>query len=46
MSIRLTALDDSRRAEIHTMDGVLRGSDHLVEISDLLDGDLRAERTA
>lgn len=35
MAIRLTALDDGRRAEIHTPDGVFRGPDHLIEIEDL-----------
>jgi uncharacterized protein (TIGR02677 family) len=35
MSVRLTALDDGRRAEISTASGVFRGPDHLVEIVDL-----------
>lgn len=35
MTIRLTSLDDGRKAEIHTPHGVFRGPDHLVEIIDL-----------
>lgn len=35
MAVRLTALDDGRRAEIHTPDGVFRGPDHVIEIVDL-----------
>lgn len=35
MSVRLTALDDGRSAEIRTAHGVFRGPDHLVEITDL-----------
>ncbi|MDX2970040.1 TIGR02677 family protein [Kribbella solani] len=40
MSVRLTALDDGRRAEIRTPDGSLRGPDHLIEIVDLLATDV------
>jgi uncharacterized protein (TIGR02677 family) len=32
--VRLTALDDGSRAEIHTPDGILTGPDHVVEIID------------
>ncbi|GAA1968837.1 TIGR02677 family protein [Amycolatopsis minnesotensis] len=35
MAIRLTALEDAGRAEIHTPHGVFRGPEHLVEIVDL-----------
>lgn len=35
LAIRLTGLDDGRRAEIRTPAGVFRGPDHLVEIEDL-----------
>ncbi|MER7958183.1 TIGR02677 family protein [Streptomyces sp. NPDC096030] len=35
MEIRLTALDDGRRAEIRTPGGVFQGPDHTVEITDL-----------
>ncbi|MFD7154090.1 TIGR02677 family protein [Kribbella sp. NPDC059898] len=40
MAIRLTALDDGRRAVIRTPDGSFRGPDHLVEIVDLLAADI------
>ncbi|MEU8221411.1 TIGR02677 family protein [Kribbella sp. NPDC048915] len=40
MSVRLTALDDGRRAEIRTPHGVFRGPDHLVEIEDLTADDV------
>jgi uncharacterized protein (TIGR02677 family) len=45
MAIRLTALDDGRRAAIRTPDGSFHGPDHLVEIVDLLAADV-AERSA
>lgn len=45
LAIRLTALDDGRSAEIRTSDGVLRGPDHLIEITDLTSGE-SVERTA
>nr|WP_237519941.1 DUF2397 family protein [Streptomyces sp. HUCO-GS316] len=35
MEIRLTALADGTTAEIRTPSGTFRGSDHLVEITDL-----------
>lgn len=38
LEIRLTALDDSTRAEIRTPGGVFRGPDHLVEIVDPAEG--------
>lgn len=37
MDIRLTALNDGTRAEIHTPGGIFRGPDHLVEIVCLTD---------
>jgi len=40
MSVRLTALDDGRRAEIRTPQGIFRGPDHLVEIADLTAADV------
>lgn len=45
MAIRLTAVENGGRAEIHTPQGVFRGPDHLVEIVDLTDDGL-VERTA
>jgi uncharacterized protein (TIGR02677 family) len=36
LAIRLTALDDMRRAEVRTPGGVFRGPDHLIEIVDLV----------
>ena len=35
MEIRLTRLPGTATAEIHTLDGVLRGPEHLIEITDL-----------
>jgi hypothetical protein len=39
MEIRLTLVPGDRLAEIRTVDGVLRGPEHVVEITDLT-GDL------
>jgi uncharacterized protein (TIGR02677 family) len=46
LRIRLAALDGGGTAEIHTPDGVLRGPDHLVEITDLTAAVDRAEASA
>lgn len=53
MAIRLTALESGEQAEVHTPDGVFRGPEHLVEITDLTTTGLTAtgpastqERTA
>ncbi|MGI8312271.1 TIGR02677 family protein [Saccharopolyspora hattusasensis] len=45
MTIRLTSLDDGRKAEIHTPQGVFRGPDHLVEIIDLT-AEVQVEQSA
>ncbi|MGH3979210.1 MAG: TIGR02677 family protein [Pseudonocardiaceae bacterium] len=45
LRIRLTALGDGSTAEIHTPDGVFRGADHLVEITDLMADEVQ-ERSA
>lgn len=42
LAVRLTSLDDGRRAAVRTADGVLRGPDHLIEIVDLAVGDTEA----
>jgi uncharacterized protein (TIGR02677 family) len=40
LAVRLTAIDDGRRADIVTINGVLSGPDHLIEIVDLTDTDI------
>lgn len=42
MQVRLTLVDPGRIVEIPTVDGVLRGPEHLIEIIDLADGPVPA----
>jgi uncharacterized protein (TIGR02677 family) len=44
LEIRLTRLPGRQTAEIHTLDGVLRGPEHLVEITDLTDAPAGSSR--